>query len=108
MWFIVPQLQGLGRSPTARFYAIDDLAEARAYLAHPILGPRLRDCTALVNAVPNAAIQAIFGSPDDLKFHSSMTLFLEAAQDGSNKAVFQAALDKYFAGAPDRATLALL
>lgn len=105
MWFIFPQLQGLGRSPTARFYAIADLAEAGAYLAHPVLGPRLLECTALVNAVPDTTIHAIFGSPDDLKFHSSMTLFQLAAGD---KAIFQAALDRYFAGTPDRATLALL
>lgn len=105
MWFIFPQLQGLGRSSTAQFYAIADLAEAGAYLAHPVLGPHLLECTALVNAIPGAAIHAIFGSPDDLKFHSSMTLFSKAADD---KTIFQAALDKYFAGAPDRATLALL
>lgn len=105
MWFIFPQLAGLGRSPTARFYAIADLPEARAYLAHPILGPRLLECTMLVNEVAEATVHQIFGSPDDLKFRSSMTLFCLAADE---KTVFQAALDKYFAGEPDRATLALL
>lgn len=105
MWFIFPQIAGLGRSDTARFYAIADRDEALAYLAHPVLGPRLRECTALVNQVDGHTIHAIFGSPDDLKFHSSMTLFHEVATD---KTVFRAALDKYFGGRPDPATLARL
>lgn len=105
MWFIFPQLEGLGRSGTARFYAITGLEEARAYLAHPILGQRLVHCVALVNAVEGRSAHEIFGSPDDLKFRSSVTLFREAVPE---KALFQAALDRYFGGEPDPATLALL
>jgi len=105
MWFIFPQLEGLGRSGTARFYAITGLEEARAYLAHPILGQRLVHCVALVNAVEGRSAHEIFGSPDDLKFRSSVTLFREAVPEN---ALFQAALDKYFGGEPDPATLALL
>jgi uncharacterized protein (DUF1810 family) len=102
MWFVFPQIRGLGRSPTAQRYAIGSLAEARAYLAHPVLGPRLRDCAALANAVPDATARQVFGDPDDLKFHSSMTLFARAAPD---ETVFRAALDRYFDGEADRATL---
>ena len=105
MWFIFPQLEGLGRSGTARFYAISGLEEARAYLAHPILGQRLIHCVGLVNAVEGRSAHEIFGSPDDLKFRSSVTLFREAVPEN---ALFQAALDKYFGGEPDPATLALL
>jgi uncharacterized protein (DUF1810 family) len=105
MWFIFPQLQGLGRSSMARHYAIASLAEARAYLAHPILGPRLRECVALVNQVAGKSLLAILGSPDDLKFRSSMTLFAHAAPD---QAVFRAALAKYCGGQDDAATLARL
>ncbi len=102
MWFIFPQIAGLGSSPTARFFAIGSLAEAAAYLRHPILGPRLVECTKLVNRIDGRSALQIFGSPDDLKFHSSMTLFKEAASDN---AVFRQALDRYFAGEPDRRTL---
>jgi uncharacterized protein (DUF1810 family) len=102
MWFVFPQIDGLGHSAMARRYAIRSLEEAKAYLAHEILGPRLRECTALVNAVKGRAIAEIFGYPDDLKFHSSMTLFLSAS---GNEAVFAAAIEKYFAGARDGATL---
>jgi len=105
MWFVFPQLAGLGLSPTAQLYAIASLDEARAYLAHPLLGPRLREATAAVNAVKGRTAHEIFGSPDDLKFRSSMTLFAEAPP---NDAVFQAALDAYFAGQPDPRTLELL
>jgi uncharacterized protein (DUF1810 family) len=105
MWFIFPQLAGLGRSDTARFYAIADLDEARRYLAHSLLGPRLVRCTELVVAVEGRTAHDIFGSPDDLKFRSSMTLFMQLKEA---PAVFAAALDKYFAGDPDQATLALL
>ena len=105
MWFIFPQLAGLGRSRTAAFFAITGLEEARAYLAHPVLGPRLLECTALVNAVGGRSAHQIFGSPDDLKFHSSMTLFAQAADAPGP---FKAALTKYFAGQPDPATLNLL
>lgn len=105
MWFIFPQLAGLGSSAMARHYAIASLAEARAYLSHPVLGARLRECSALVLAVQGATVHGIFGSPDNMKFHSSMTLFAQAAPD---QALFRACLDKYFGGAPDRATLDLL
>jgi uncharacterized protein (DUF1810 family) len=105
MWFVFPQVAGLGLSPTAQLYAIGSLAEARAYLAHPQLGPRLRECTAAVNAVEGRSAHEIFDSPDDVKFRSSMTLFREAAPGESD---FQAALDRYFAGAPDPRTLEIL
>lgn len=105
MWFIFPQIRGLGFSAMAAAYAISSLNEARAYLAHPLLGPRLRECTALVNAVEGRTAGEIFGYPDDLKFRSSMTLFARAAQDNR---VFRDALDKYFGGNEDAATLARL
>lgn len=102
MWFVFPQLEGLGRSATARFYGIADLDEARAYLRHPLLGPRLVHCTQLVNGLEGRSAREIFGSPDDLKFRSSMTLFMRAADDPTP---FAAALEKYFAGEPDPMTL---
>ena len=105
MWFVFPQLRGLGHSSTARHYALASLEEARAYLRHPVLGPRLLECAALVLAVPDRSAHAIFGSPDDLKFRSSMTLFAEAAPD---EPAFRGALDRYFDGEPDPRTLALL
>ncbi len=105
MWFIFPQLAGLGYSATAQHYAISGLGEARAYLEHPLLGPRLRECSALVLAVQGATVHGIFGSPDNMKFHSSMTLFAQAAPD---EALFRDCLDKYFGGVPDQATLSLL
>jgi uncharacterized protein (DUF1810 family) len=105
MWFIFPQLRGLGHSPTALFYGIASLAEAAAYLAHPLLGPRLEACTALVNAITGRSLHEVFGSPDDLKFHSSMTLFA-AAKPGAS--VFRDALDRHCGGAPDQRTLDLL
>jgi uncharacterized protein (DUF1810 family) len=105
MWFIFPQIAGLGSSPMAQHYAISGRAEAEAYLAHPTLGPRLRECTGLVNQVHNRTISDIFGYPDDLKFRSSITLFRSVAP---GEAVFSASLDKYFAGEPDPATLARL
>jgi uncharacterized protein (DUF1810 family) len=105
MWYIFPQIRGLGSSETSRFYAISSLAEAKAYLAHPILGPRLLACTALVNEVTNRSIIDIFGDIDAVKFRSSMTLFREASADGDT---FRAALDKYFDGKPDDLTLAAL
>ncbi len=101
MWFVFPQLSGLGHSPTARHYAISSLAEAQAYLAHPVLGPRLVVCTELVNKVEGRSIHQILGSPDDLKFRSSMTLFAVAQPDAS---VFREALDKYFGGTLDPLT----
>jgi uncharacterized protein (DUF1810 family) len=102
MWFVFPQLAGLGRSDTARHYALASLDEARAYLAHPLLGPRLIECARLVTAVEDRSAHQIFGSPDDLKFHSSMTLFASARPD---QPVFADALGKYFGGAPDRLTM---
>lgn len=105
MWFIFPQLAGLGFSAMAQQYAIGGLAEARAYLAHPVLGARLRECSALVLAVQGATVHGIFGSPDNMKFHSSMTLFAQAAPD---EALFRDCLIKYFGGVPDQATLDLL
>jgi uncharacterized protein (DUF1810 family) len=105
MWFVFPQLSGLGRSPIAERYAISSLDEAKAYLAHAVLGPRLEECTALVNAVEGKSLREIFGSPDDLKFRSSMTLFAHAAPRAS---VFREALEKYCGGEEDPLTLALL
>lgn len=104
MWFVFPQLAGLGYSATARRYAIASRAEARAYLAHPLLGPRLLDCTALAGTSGRSAHQ-VFGSPDDMKFHSSMTLFAATHPDAP---AFQDALARWFKGVPDRATLDLL
>ncbi len=106
MWFIFPQLRGLGMSHTARHFGIASLEEARAYLAHPTLGPRLRECTMLVNRIADRSVEAIFGYPDDLKFRSSMTLFVHAAGDGG--ALFREALQRYFTGAADPATNRLL
>lgn len=106
MWFIFPKLRNLGRSNTATYYGISSLEEARAYLAHAVLGPRLRELSALVLDIPDRSATEIFGSPDDLKFSSSMTLFRVAA--GSEGELFQRALDRFFDGASDAATLALL
>lgn len=105
MWFVFPQLAGLGRSEMAQRYAIASLDEAAAYLAHPLLGARLRECSALVLAVPGALADDIFGHPDNMKFHSSMTLF--AAVPGADP-VFRQNIDKYFGGAPDALTLSRL
>ena len=101
MWFVFPQLTGLGHSTMARHYGIVSLTEAQAYLAHPVLGPRLVECTALVNQVEGRSIHQIFGSPDDVKFHSSMSLFALAQPEAL---VFPEALNKYFAGALDLLT----
>ena len=106
MWFVFPQLAGLGHSPMAQRYAIASLDEARAYLAHPVLGPRLVECTGLVNAVTGRSVHEIFGSPDDMKFRSSMTLFARAA--GPDQVVFSEALSRYFGGAEDQRTVDLL
>jgi uncharacterized protein (DUF1810 family) len=107
MWFVFPQLAGLGSSPTARTYAIRSLAEARAYLAHPVLGPRLVECVQAANSVRERSAGDIFGYPDELKFRSSLTLFLLAAA-AEAKAPFQRALDKYFDGQGDAFTLGKL
>jgi uncharacterized protein (DUF1810 family) len=109
MWFIFPQIKGLGRSATAEYFGLRSLDEARAYAAHPVLGPRLRLVTELVNGVAECSIQQILGSPDDLKFRSCMTLFARAYRDnGGDPEPFVRALEKYFAGAPDPLTLARL
>ncbi len=105
MWFVCPQLRGLGRSATARHYGIAGIEEARAYLAHPVLGPRLRDCTALLLETQGRSAHDIFGSPDDVKLRSCLTLFAEADPRAN---LFAEALARFFAGAPDPATLALL
>jgi uncharacterized protein (DUF1810 family) len=105
MWFVFPQIKGLGVSPTAQFYAIGSRAEALAYLAHPVLGPRLLECAQFVLDVAGRSAHDIFGSPDDLKFRSCMTLFAEVAPD---KALFRAALRKYFSGELDPRTIAAL
>jgi uncharacterized protein (DUF1810 family) len=105
MWFVFPQMLGLGRSEMARRYAIASLDEARAYLAHPLLGARLRACSELVSKVEGRTVHEIFGAPDDQKFWSSMTLFAKA---DPSVAVFDACLQKYFAGGSDPGTLALI
>jgi uncharacterized protein (DUF1810 family) len=105
MWFIFPQLKGLGSSQTALYFGIASRAEAEMYLQHPILGPRLYECTRLVNQIDGRTIGEIFGYPDDLKFRSSMTLFAAAKPEDK---IFQEALDKYFAGEPDPQTIARL
>jgi len=102
MWFIFPQFKGLGRSPMSNLYGISSLEEAQAYLAHPVLGPRLSHCTLLVLAVNAKSIEQIFGDPDDLKFRSSMTLFVEASTEDQR---FRKALEKYFGGEPDPLTI---
>jgi uncharacterized protein (DUF1810 family) len=102
MWFIFPQMAGLGHSEMARQYAISSLAEAAAYLEHPMLGPRLRECAQLVVDVKGRSIDQILGYPDNLKFRSSMTLFAKA---GPDERVFRDALEKYFGGGEDRLTL---
>ncbi|MDB5935917.1 MAG: calpastatin [Massilia sp.] len=102
MWFIFPQIAGLGHSAMAQKFAIASADEAAAYLAHPILGPRLRECSALVAQIDDAEIDEIFAPPDNLKFHSSMTLFAEIAPD---EAVFHDCINKFFDGVPDQATL---
>lgn len=104
MWFVFPQIAGLGFSAMSQRYAIGSRAEAEAYLAHPTLGPRLIECTRLVLAVDGRTINAILGAPDDSKFGSSMTLFGAV----SDEAVFDEALAKYFAGERDDATLEIL
>ena len=123
MWYVFPQLAGLGRSAMAQTYAIGSLEEARAYLAHPVLGPRLRQCTELVNRIEGRSIEEIFGYPDHLKFRSCMTLFALAAGDAaaaggarsagdapsvSEAQIFREALSRYFAGEGDPLTRRLL
>jgi len=102
MWYVFPQMKGLGNSPTSLRFAIASREEANAYLQHPILGARLRECTQLVLLIDGLSIRDIFGYPDYLKFHSCITLF---AQVTPKERVFKEALDKYFGGELDRATL---
>jgi len=113
MWFVFPQIRGLGRSEMAMRYAISGREEARAYLDHPVLGPRLQECVGIVVELEGRTVEEIFGYPDDLKFHSSMTLFSEAAalfaeKEGPSADVFHKALKKYFGGKTDRRTLELI
>lgn len=105
MWFVFPQIAGLGHSAMAQRYAISGREEAVAYLAHPVLGPRLRECTRLVNAVQGRTAHEIFGSPDDFKFRSCVTLFAEVT---SENAEFKQALERYYGGVGDEKTLAKL
>jgi uncharacterized protein (DUF1810 family) len=104
MWFVFPQLAGLGHSAMAQRFAIASREEAEAYLGHGVLGPRLKECTALVTAVEGRTAREILGSPDDLKFQSSMTLFSAVSSDPE----FSAALAKFYGGRPDQRTLDLL
>ncbi|MBK0394056.1 DUF1810 domain-containing protein [Ramlibacter algicola] len=105
MWFVFPQLAGLGSSPTAQRYAIRSLDEARAYLAHPVLGHRLRECCELLLEAPTSDAHAIFGSPDDMKLRSCLTLFSAVAPA---EPLFRDVLARFYAGAPDARTLQLL
>lgn len=105
IWFIFPQIDGLGHSDTARFYAISGRSEAEAYLRHPILGPRLEECTHAMLSHRDISAHHILGYPDDLKFHSSMTLFGAVASSGSP---FETALHVFYEGEGDQATLAVL
>ncbi len=102
IWFIFPQLKGLGLSPTSEFYGISSLDEAKAYMQHPVLGPRLLQCTELVIAIQGSNVEEIFGEIDAMKFRSCMTLF--AAADPKQR-TFSRALEKYFAGEGDRLTI---
>ncbi len=105
IWYIFPQLGGLGRSRNSDFFGISSRAEADAYLKHPILGQRLRDCTAIVNSLEDCSINAIFGGIDSVKFRSSMTLFSAVSPDMQ---IFEQALEKYFSGKTDPLTLDIL
>jgi uncharacterized protein (DUF1810 family) len=105
MWFIFPQIDGLGRSSTSRYYAIKSMEEARQYLKHPVLGKRLPECTEAVLGVEGRSVSEIFGYPDDMKLKSSMTLFAHVA---GRQSLFERVLDKYFRGERDLRTLHLL
>ena len=105
MWFVFPQIRGLGSSSMAVRFGIASLAEAKAYLEHAVLGPRLRECAGIVCGLVGKTAGEIFGSPDDLKFHSSMTLFAKAAEANEADEVFGEALEKYFDGEMDGGTL---
>ena len=105
IWFIFPQMRGLGSSPTSQFFGISSLGEAVEYAKHPVLGARIEECAGLVNQIEGRTAHQIFGSPDDMKFKSSMTLFALAAPE---KPVFRAALEKHYGGELDQRTLELL
>jgi uncharacterized protein (DUF1810 family) len=105
MWFIFPQLRALGRSATALRFGIADLKEARAYLAHPVLGTRLLECAGIVSGIAGRTAHEIFGSPDDVKLRSSMTLFAHAAADA---APFRPVLERYYDGVEDAVTVGLI
>jgi len=105
MWYVFPQFKGLGSSPTSIEYAIGSVEEAQAYLAHPILGPRLRQCAEAALQIEGLSALEVFGSPDDMKLRSSATLFAAVSSDGS---VFHRLIDKYFDGKPDARTIELL
>jgi uncharacterized protein (DUF1810 family) len=104
MWFVFPQLKALGRSSMAKFYGLHDLTEARSYWAHPVLGPRLKECVLALLGVESRSAHEVFGSPDDVKFCSCLTLFERAAADGC----FAQALDRFYRGQRDEPTLALV
>ncbi len=108
MWFVFPQLKGLGASAIARTYGIGSLAEARAYLAHPVLGARLRECAQLLLANPASDAREVMGYPDDLKLRSCMTLFAAAAAVAADQRLFREVLEKFFAGVADPLTRELL
>jgi uncharacterized protein (DUF1810 family) len=109
MWFVFPQLKGLGHSATAQHFGIASLDEARSYLAHPVLGPRLRECAGLLQNHPGRCpIELILGSTDALKLRSSMTLFVRASAEPADRDLFAAVLDRYYGGEPDPRTLAML
>ena len=105
MWFVFPQLKALGRSPIAKHFGIESKDEALAYWKHPVLGSRLKECTKLVLAVGDKTIHEVFGSPDDLKFRSCMTLFAQVAPE---EPVFSQALERFYGGQPDESTIELL
>ena len=105
MWYVFPQFDGLGHSPTSRHYAIKSLEEARAYLAHPVLGPRLVECADALLRTEERSAHDIFGSPDDLKLRSSATLFASVSTPGS---IFDRIIERYFDGEPDDRTTALI
>ena len=105
MWYVFPQIAGLGFSPTSQHFAIRSLAEAKAYLAHPVLGPRLQECAEALLVLNGRSAHDIFGAPDDMKLRSSATLFAQAAPAGS---IFHRIIEKYFEGRPDERTLAAL
>jgi uncharacterized protein (DUF1810 family) len=108
MWFIFPQIIGLGRSVTAQYYAISDLAQAKRYLTDPVLGSRLRQCVQLMLAHSGKSAREVLGFPDDLKFRSCLTLFSQAATDDTDRLLFKKAIDQFYRGEPDHRTLDVL